>query len=225
MKLVYPDLENQIVFSENIINVVTIENTLFFVKFIRELINQINGDDGLFVLSENNKEISVSKSLDIITDLFSLDVNSKKFINSIYSQLVENSIRENYYDKTNILKTLIFEYLEDLIYEIDIPLVYENESLELTSVFKSVKLKVEDETTSLLEKIIHYIGISKEISKIRCYIFINLKQFLIFNELEKLYQYCNYNKINLLLIESCFVEVKHENEKHYVIDKDLCEIF
>lgn len=41
MKLVHPDIKNQIIFSENKVNVLTIENKTFFTEFVSEFLVNI----------------------------------------------------------------------------------------------------------------------------------------------------------------------------------------
>jgi len=50
MKLINEDLNNEIVFEENKVNLLLIENKKKFVEFIQEIIKQINGDEGKFSL-------------------------------------------------------------------------------------------------------------------------------------------------------------------------------
>lgn len=51
MKLVYTELEQQLVFQENKVNVLVIERKELFRRMIQELDKQISGEDGGFVLT------------------------------------------------------------------------------------------------------------------------------------------------------------------------------
>ena len=57
MKLVYTELEQQLVFQENKVNVLVIERKELFRRMIQELDKQISGEDGGFVLSDNNSKL------------------------------------------------------------------------------------------------------------------------------------------------------------------------
>lgn len=48
MKLVYTELEQQLVFQENKVNVLVIERKELFRRMIQELDKQISGEDGGF---------------------------------------------------------------------------------------------------------------------------------------------------------------------------------
>ena len=67
MKLVYTELEQQLVFQENKVNVLVIERKELFRRMIQELDKQISGEDGGFVLSANNKTLSK-----IVSNCFSI---------------------------------------------------------------------------------------------------------------------------------------------------------
>ncbi|UTC66690.1 MULTISPECIES: type II-A CRISPR-associated protein Csn2 [unclassified Treponema] len=224
MKLVHPDLENQIVFLENTVNVLTIENKSFFTEFTSELFSQYLGNEGKFVLSEDNKELSVSKTCELILNPINIDINNKQNLNKIYSILKQSISDEYNYIKTCGIKSEILKYIDEIVFSLDIPLKRDDE-FDLTSIFKAVNISFETEYKNLLEKIIDYISASVELNQIRCFIFINLKQFLNFKDLSELYKFARYIKTNLFLIEGSYISTKEDCEKSYIIDNDLCEIY
>ena len=73
MKLINEDLNNEIVFEENKVNLLVIENKKKFVEFIQEIIKQINGDEGKFSLFDINTELKIHDKIDIIKDIFDLE--------------------------------------------------------------------------------------------------------------------------------------------------------
>lgn len=54
-------------------------------------------------------------------------------------------------------------------------------------------------------------------------VFVNLKTFLSKKDLQHLYEFANYQKMYLVLMESCERE-KIDGEKTFIIDKDECII-
>ena len=84
MRIVHKDISNPIIINENKINILVLENKKFFIDKINELINQINGDYGdYFLFDLNDEELLISKNCEILTDLFSLDFDSKKIKSAI----------------------------------------------------------------------------------------------------------------------------------------------
>ena len=83
MKLAHYEFNNPIEFEENKINVIIIENAVFLRNIIETAENQINGENGEFVLSENGKITEMRKKAVLITDLFHLNTNTKSIISNI----------------------------------------------------------------------------------------------------------------------------------------------
>lgn len=50
-----------------------------FRKTIMDVYNQIIGNPGNLVLSENNQEIKFSKHVELINDYINIDLNDKKY--------------------------------------------------------------------------------------------------------------------------------------------------
>lgn len=224
MKLVHPNLSGQIIFTENIVNVITIENRKYFTKIIHEFILQVEGEEGEFILSDKNRELEIAKTFSITVNPFDLQVNSRKNLNKIYTEVKDISQNEFNYLETAKLKAEILNYLDNLFLNYEIPLTY-NDEFDITSLFKTTELKIDDEFSSLLEKIIYFIEVSQQLNATEYFAFINLKQFLSYNEIAELYKIMQYHKFHILLFESTYTEPLHLCEKHYVIDTDLCEIF
>lgn len=80
MKLVYPDYTYQMNFIEGKVNVVVIENTSEFRHLIEEILMQIDGNDGRFVLSDNKEILKIPNNIQCIIDPFSLELNNKKIL-------------------------------------------------------------------------------------------------------------------------------------------------
>ena len=70
---------------------------------------------------------------------------------------------------------------------------------------------------------IDYIRAYNKICKVSVFIFVNLKDYLESYELEQLYEFSEYEKLNLLLIEGHFSDVL-DQEKNLIYDKDMCII-
>ena len=75
-----------------------------------------------------------------------------------------------------------------------------------------------------LERIIDYIKIHSEFVKTKCFVFVNLLSYLTEYEIEKLYEFCHYEKIFIILIEDKQPENINIFSQVYLIDKDYCEV-
>lgn len=222
MKLIHPLISTPIVFEENKINILVIEDQKVFAGIIIELMNQINGFDGNFVLSSNLKELELEKTTDILIDLFSLDLNQKKIINKVYNQLKATSIEE-YIDLTYLLGEIL-KYIEKITLTTQHPLIY-SQDIDVAGIFKLADLRIETSYVSIIEKLINYLSIMQEFNNTSLFILINLKSYFSTEEMQCLYQHILYNKLNVLLLENTVREGRSPQENYRIIDMDLCELF
>ena len=94
MKIVNKNWQRKIEIEENTIYTLVFENKRYYRENIIELINQHKGNEGSFIISKNSKEIEFDKDSYIITDIFSIDINSKKVLTKVYSSLLKLSIND-----------------------------------------------------------------------------------------------------------------------------------
>ena len=66
MKLTHPDLQFQIEFTETSIPVCAIESPTRWRDMQKEFCSQHQGGDGKWILSDNNTEIRINKSVELI---------------------------------------------------------------------------------------------------------------------------------------------------------------
>lgn len=224
MKLVHPYIERQIIFDESKINVLTIENQKLFSEVVQELIAVLNGGNSKFVLSEGMDIINISKVGELCIDIFSCEINSKKAITKLYEILRAKSVDEDMHLKTNQILSSIFSYTEDLIFEFGEYELSYNLDTDITNIFKALDVKFDLSDKTYLEKLLDYVYINSEFLSKKLFIFVNLKSFLLEEELEAFYKMMFYKKINILLLESFEREYKFDCEEYYIIDKDLCQI-
>lgn len=223
MKLVHRFLPHPIIIEENKVNVIVIENQDMLSEIISEVIDEISCKSGNFVLSDDDGRIDFSKTAEIITDVFSLDINDKKFLSKLFTELKAESSNERFYIKTMELNSAISSYLTALTDLEGFNVIHEEEG-DLSNIFKAFDLRFADEAVSLSEKIIEYIGVCSEFAGKNIFIFVNLKSFVSEEDLEKIYEFSFYKKINLILFESHADDSPNEYDFVRIIDRDLCEV-
>lgn len=223
MKLVHPLLDKQIIFVENNINVFVIENRKFMAEFIQEINNQINGFEGRFVLSDSGKELKIDKNIELIIDYFNIDFNNKKIITKLYKIMQEIAMDEEFYLETIEIKNRILKYLYDIEGKIEFD-IFNEEEFDIISIFKATNVKFEIAELGFTEKFVEYIKMLSNLGEIKIFVLVNLKSFVSDEDLKEIYKYINYNKLNVLLIESIEANKFFDVERIHVIDNDLCEI-
>lgn len=225
MRLVHPIFSEPLVFEENKVNVLIIENGAFMAKFLCELLGQHKNKEGDFVLSKDFEPIAISKHLEIITDIFSLNLNSRPIMTKLLDELQKKAMNEDFYLKTQAFKQFLGQYIHELLLESDYSLTFE-EDINIQNILKSCDVEIEQNLNTeckLLDIILEYCDICTKLLKISCLVFVNLKSFLSNKELALFYEEIQYKKYAILLIEN-HQEERVELEKIRIIDKDLCEI-
>lgn len=221
MKLVntYYNLEMDIV--ENQVIVLSVENPIAYAKLVGDLWKQVNGEDGSYILSDCEKVKNISKEIECILNPFALDCNSKKIISRLYQELKEQAggvLQE----ETVKLNCGIIEYLEQLIMTVPYGLKF-NCDMDVQSLIKMYGVEIDNQAEGLLENLVEYLKVSEQICGIRTFVMIDIKHYLTGGELKRLYEFAAYQKINLIIIEPVHTG-KYDEEKCWIIDKDLCII-
>ncbi len=215
MKLVYTELEQQLVFQENKVNVLVIEQKELFRRMIQELDKQISGEEGGFVLSDNNKTMKIDKEICLILNPFALNINSRKALTGLYNELGKLGLNEENYLKTCSLKGQIAEYIYDLLNQVDYALKFQDD-FNLQSMFKALEVEFEAGEGNFLD-------VCSKFQKVKILTFVNLKTYLMSEELHEFYKEAFYRKIQLLLLENNIVDELAE-EAVSIVDADLCLI-
>lgn len=222
MKLVYTELEQQLVFPENKVNVLVIERKELFRKMIQELDKQINGEDGGFVLSDNNKTMKIDKEICLILNPFALDINSRKALTGLYNELGKLGLNEENYLKTCSLKGQIAEYIYDLLNQVDYALKFQDD-FNLQSMFKALEVEFEAGEGNFLEGLVYFLDVCSKFQKVKFLAFVNLKTYLTNDDLQKFYKEAFYRKMHLLLLENS-IEQELAEEVVCIVDDDLCVV-
>lgn len=224
MKLIYPDYKFHIEFSENVVNQIIVENPNEFSRLISELLQQINNDDGRFVLSEESKILKLSSKMQCIINPFALELNSKKVIDRLYELCKQEVNQSDQYIKFEELTSQLEEFICNLEESSVYPLTHECNG-DVKALLKYVGLRMDFSEDNLLERVVDYIRINHELLGNDIFVLVNIKTFLNIEELELLYKAAVYDKIHLLLLESQMTNQRLEQEITFIIDKDLCEIY
>lgn len=220
MKLVHPNIEQQIIFEENQIPMIIVENQRCFTLFAESFSEQINGEKGSFVLSHDNEPLEINKKMIFIPTLVPFDINSRTHINKLYQRLKEVANSDNNYIETQT----IIQSLERYIYSIENDLSFDitlAKEFDITNIFKGFSIQFSSQG-DVVEKLIDYIQITNELIGERIYVIINLRSFVSDTDTELFYQTILAKKYRVLLLESS-IHKALPCEKRIIIDKDLCE--
>lgn len=224
MKIINKNWQRKIEIEDNIIYTLVFENKKYYRENIIELINQHKGNEGSYILSNDNKEISFDKNSYIITDIFDIDINNKKVLSKIYSSLLKEIVEDisNY----NELSTNIRVYFEKLIFNSSLE-IEQGEDIDMSSLLKLGNFKMHVENNDILEKFVKFLKVLTELCGCKIIFVVGLHNVFTKGEIIKIYKEACLNKINIINIEyQQFNNLSNENYKEivYIFDKDNCEI-
>jgi CRISPR-associated protein Csn2 len=222
MKLSHNTLDAPISFEDGIINILVVENAGQMSRYISDLKLQIDGFDGEFVLSESGIPVPICGAVDLVLDPFTLNPNSREIINLIHGIISKKSKDENHYIESNGLLASVECYISDLMAEQD-DLLKVTEEINISNILKLLGVKFVISGESLLESICDYLAVIVKYSKIKLFVFVNIRSYLNSEDISMLYDQISYHKQNVLFIERC-ESSKFEKERITIVDEDLCEI-
>lgn len=223
MKLVHPDFLCPIEFKENQIQTIVIESPRILSKYLEELLLQVNGADGRWVLSEYEVAYSLSKASHVILNPFCLEFNQRRMLTALYDRIEKETLSTELLLKWNKLYPAMVNILEEMIKGLDYMLSY-SEGIEIKEFLKIMNLRFNNKAESMVEQLIDYMCLLHEVLKISVFVFVNIKSYLDENELNYLFQQAFYQKIYILLLENVDREQKHQAEQIRIIDRDCCII-
>ncbi len=223
MKLVHPALEMKLQLPAGICCQWVIESPSLMAQYLQELLLQASGEDGNFVLSYKDKELSIAKYAEIIINPFAVDINNKKVLQKLYSELSALAAGETLYMETQTIQAELQTYFYQLEHESAYMLECDA-NVDLAALFKTLNVKFVDDTHELPERLHQYIRVMAQLAGIRLFVFVNLRSYLTNTQLQELVEFAAYQEIAILLIESQQREFANDMPQ-YIIDVDLCEIF
>ena len=221
MILKCPDFSNELEWKENKICELIIEHPQTFRNIVKDL--YFHADDGTGIsLTEKGEAIKFADQVDVIINPVKLDFGNRKVVTNLFKILVETSLSENYYLKTNDLKTKIVRYLDSVIDSRDFRFEVEADDFSLDKIAKAINFHVVEDEDDFIELLTNYLEMMRELAKTKLFVFVALRSFITTEELERLNQNVLNRDINILLLEDQTRD-KITDIPRLTIDEDLCE--
>ncbi len=222
MKLKFDYLEHQLNLNNEYINVIEIENKKYLYRIINDIKMMVDGEELEEIMLYDNdfNEISLTNKCKLLIDYFNIDLNIKKNLTSLF-KIVKENITDD--DRKILAKEYknITKIFTNILQKVDVSTKID-EDFEMEDLFKFLKLSI-FQASDLLENLLLYIDVCKELLPAKILFFINLKDYLKEEELIELYKYAIYNSINIVLIDSHCYDSMLKYEKKLIIDENLDE--
>ena len=220
-------LENDMIFTEEYINVLQIQDKKLFTNVINSLndnINNIEDTKERIIILDNDTEIKIEKEVLMIIDVFNIDFNQKKIQNALYNKIekIYKQEFERMSEFQNVFQKLQLNVL-DVFNEFPFEFNYK-ESIGIQEYLKLLGIKISNNKEKIIDPIFSLIDVVEYLSIAKLLIFVNIKLYLGNDEIQEVYKYAMYKKVNILLIETGEEKEPLENEKILYIDSDYDEI-
>ena len=161
MKMVYPELNLELELSSDRPLLLVIETPMVYTDFLQNLRIQTNGEQGELHLMDREKELRIDKTVSLITDPLLVDCNEKKILNKVYeqlNQLADYPTNEELKDINSRIVGSIDRVIQGVPYYIDF-----DPELDFTGLLKLYNVRLDYETTSLLERITDYVRLMHQV--------------------------------------------------------------
>ena len=221
MKLVYTSLQSEIEIENGRFNSIIVENQNYYYQLVRDLKLQMDGKEGGWTLSDNDKPLVISKNIELFIDYFDINCNHKTIITKVINALEKTASDNEYIDDTLQLLADVERYIYNLSEDYEI--MIDCDKVTISQLLKAIGITVHIDSEELTEVLYTYMQIFRQFVGDRLFVFINMRSYVSdiqFDEFIKTIINHGYQAI--------FLENKEyptlENERRLIIDEDLCEI-
>ncbi len=221
MTLMLPVLREPLVFRENQIQCLIIENPLVMREMMADLTDLAAGRAGKSVLSESFAPIDFINNAVLITDPFRLEFESKKLLGKLISEVSAVAVQHG--DRLMRLISEINQLASDLCIELDFDAAF-NGLERPEELVRMMGFYAEGEHLPFAERLLAWMRLQRRFLGKQLFIIYGLSAFLEENELSALYRNVFYEKLNLLLIEPRQFRPPLCEESVTIIDRDICII-
>lgn len=223
MKLAYKMFEAPIDWEEHNVFTLVIENPVLYRNTVIDMFEQIRDYGSEFVLSDDFGDIiDFAKYAEVISDVFSVNPETNKKIVGEIIKEVSSIALHDMPDKVMSLFSEINDVISEVVYRSTLDIAYD-EFGDIAALFKLYNLRPDVSEATFLEKLLLYIELCNKYLNKRLFIFLNLRDFVTYEEAESFFKDLNYRDINVLMLERHQYKFS-EYESRRIIDEDLCEI-
>lgn len=195
-----------------------IERGDYFRSFVSELISQTISGNGEFVLSEGSMMLDLNKNAVVISDILSLEFDSRQIKNRLIQDLVLDCDETIVNNVVNSLNNLGYSFASKSKHPISF-----NMNLTVSELVKLLDFRIDTEPYTDIENIFEYISVCSELLGKRLIIIVGLKDLVAEDEYMEFEKMISYKKYTVLLIEHR-QHAFDNSEFSYIIDEDLCSI-
>ncbi len=220
MKLAFPYLKTVLTFEENTTTALIVEHQGVFRKIVADICSQVGGEDGEAVFSIDNTPKAFKTNVELLQQWAPFDLNTKTLQTALLKAIEKEALARNNFQVTNVLleevKRSICEWSLIIPHEVEI------NTLSANTLLKAAGLNFAPVQGGLKEQVLAYARLTRELIGERLFVFVNLRSYLLDEELEPLITDLCGEKFKFLLLDSS-MRNRLSNERRLIVDADYCE--
>lgn len=221
MKLAYSTLQNIIEIKGDKIHSIVVENPKYYYNMVKDFMDQMEGKEGGWTVSENDKPLAVNKCVEVLFDFISINVNQKTLIAKIVNEMEQIANKEENINGTMQLLSDIERFV--LYLNEDFDLSVNCDKLTMSQLLKSIGISVSVETDDLIEILYSYMQLVRQFIGDKLFVFVNLRSFVSQKQFSDFAMTIIGHGYQAIFLENKEYD-KIAKESRLIIDQDLCEI-
>ena len=135
MKLAYPELTAVFETGKGYIPTLVIENRCLMRKFLCDIAGQLNGNQGLTVVSDGDEPLEISRYVELLQNFAPFSVNQRPLITKILSLIEKKAQEPENFMRTQALVQRVEAWILDMGQEL--PCEIECTKLSISSILKT----------------------------------------------------------------------------------------
>lgn len=196
-----------------------IQNKNYLYSFLKNLHSGCSNNEYIKLFDQDCKPLKTIDFVEFIPSLIYLDINNKKNLNYLI-RLLKKSNNEDLQITVNAIMELIQKTFNKIRLDSPIDIISDIKFSE-DDLIKNMNILINDDDSSLIERINTFIKISFELRNIKIFVFYGLFTLLQPDEIEMLINTCKYNAITLIDVEAENISTNIFNKKK-ILDIDNC---
>ena len=188
--------------------------------FLADILSWLQEMDEEKIMLFDTIFLDLQKYLLFLSDVINLDLNIKKQLTTLYTNIDKNIIKDEQRIKLSVITEYISDLMKDITIDNNVELDYDA-SIDFKTLFSAINLRYKTEDQYYFHKLIYYLKATIDISKYKVFICYSLLDLLTDFEIDLLKELLEYNHLSLISIGNSSVR---NGVKTIIVDSDLCLI-
>lgn len=220
MRLIFRGVEHVLRFEGGYVNELVVEHRRLFFDMVQDLLQQMEGDDGRFVLSLSDRPVELCKHADVTLQFTPFPINRKPLLTKLYATLEQRALLPENYQRTSVLLADLERYVLQLGEEL--PFDLDSRRLAIGPVLRAVAPELSEGDLGALERIFAYMALVRELDHDRLFVMVNMRTYFSDEDMASFVESVCLHDFRVLLLESVSFPALRD-VRRYTVDADLCE--